>query len=543
MKSLIKQLKENDQDHEYYPTTPEIIGFIYQDMINEQCFGERSILDIGAGNGNFFKVLESLQPPAKDEYDRNRFFLKKYAIEKSPILIENMPPDIFVIGTDFQQQTLIDKEVDIIFCNPPYSEYESWMRKIISESNSKSIYMVIPERWKNSGEILSLIEKRGMEYTIIGNTDFLDSEYRQARAKVDVIRINGKDHYYSGRSYRSNQTDPFNLWFDSFFKINAEQEKEYSYKAETEKKEEIRSNLVKGQNLIERLEELYREDFEKLLRNYRILETLDKELFKELEINLDGLKAGLKMKIKGLKNLYWQELFNNLKTIADRLTHESRKKLLDKLLQHTSIDFTSANAYAVVIWAIKNANIYMDDQLKQVYLWMTRPENVVNYKSNERMISDDWRYSREHTHYSLDYRLVLHGYNNFSSNTFGRYDYPNGLNKQTHERINDLITIAANLGFTIDQNSFAFEWSPRKEIKFTSGGKLFMSIRAYKNGNIHIKADQKFMKKLNIEAARLNGWVKSPEDASSEMDIPLHEVKELYGGNFQITGKGVLLIA
>ena len=232
-----------------------------------------------------------------------------------------------------------------------------------------------------------------------------------------------------------------------------------------------------------------------------------------------------------------------MKSITDKLTFDSREKMLKKLMEHTSVDFTSSNAYAIVIWAIKNANIYLDDQLKEVYLWMTKKENVINYKSNERMLSDDWRYCQEHTHYSLDYRLVLYGWNNFSSDSFSRYQYPNNLYHQTHSRINDIITIAKNLGFTVDQNSFDFEWDPGKEVKFTSGDKRFMSVRAYKNGNIHIKADQKFMKKLNIEAARLNGWVKSPEEASREMDIPIHEVKEMYGGNLQLAGTGVLLIA
>jgi predicted RNA methylase len=531
VRELIQKVKESEFDYEFYPTTSEIIKIINSDIHKQYSKFEISILDIGAGNGNFFKILESLNQEKSD----CKFI--KYAIEKSPILIENMNPDIFIVGTEFHEQTLIDKKTDIIFCNPPYSEYESWTEKIIAEGNCDIIYMVIPERWKSNKKIKEIISKRGFSYKVIGNTDFIDSEYRQARAKVDIIRFKCKVDRVGDHSYNCTIKDPFDLWFDNFFKIKA-QPKEDDYlskrQKEEEKKENIKKHLIKGQNLIERLEDLYRKDFENLLNNYRKIEELDYEIFKELGIDLNNLKEGLKLKISGLKNLYWHELFDNMETITSRLTKKSREKLLKKLTDHTTIDFTSGNAYAIVLWAIKNANIYLDEQLKEVYLWMTRTENIQNYKSNQRMIKDDWRYCQEHTHYTLDYRLVLHGYNNFNSGSWGNYNYPNGLNSQTHDSINDMITIGKNLGFDINENSFDFEWEPGKSVDFTCQKGLFMSVRAYKNGNIHVKANQEFMKKLNIEAGRLNGWVKSPEEAAEEMNIPITEIKELFGSNLQL---------
>src|SRR5208282_1347389 len=153
--------------------------------------------------------------------------------------------------------------------------------------------------------------------------------------------------------------------------------------------------LVQGQNLIERLEELYHDDFGELLETYRALEKLDPKLFKELGVDLAQVKGGLKAKVAGLKNLYWQELFGNLETITARLTSASREKLLRKLTEHTSIDFTAANAYAVVVWAIKNANAYFDNQLLELYLALADRENIRNYKSNHRLIEDGWRYQRK----------------------------------------------------------------------------------------------------------------------------------------------------
>ena len=59
MNKLVQQLKENEQDFEWYSTTSEIIKVIQKD-IKENFDDHYSILDIGAGDGNFFKILESL---------------------------------------------------------------------------------------------------------------------------------------------------------------------------------------------------------------------------------------------------------------------------------------------------------------------------------------------------------------------------------------------------------------------------------------------------------------------------------------------------
>lgn len=45
---------------------------------------------------------------------------------------------------------------------------------------------------------------------------------------------------------------------------------------------------------------------------------------------------------------------------------------------------------------------------------------------------------------------------------------------------------------------------------------------------------------LNIDF--LNGWIKTPQEASEEMDIPINEVLENYGSNFKIAQENILLI-
>jgi len=533
--ALVCQLKQNDQDFEWYPTTKEILKKVAFDikMIGDDHF---SLLDIGAGNGQTFTFIHDFINKI-DKEGRNSHSIKKYAIEKSKILIDNMPDDVFIVGSDFTHQTLIDKKVDVIFCNPPYKEYIFWMEKIIKEANSKYIYLIVPERWKEVPSITKIIKERTEKedgFKILGQFDFNDSEFRQARAKVEILKIELASEGYS----RNLKTDPFDIWFDENFKIQADKSKyESEFEINRTKKEDLK-NLVQGQNLMERLEELYLKDMNNLFRTYKSLEGLDSQLLKELEVNLESVKEALKMKIEGLKNLYWHELFDNLDSLTDRLTSGSRKNLLETLNKHTHIDYSSNNAYAVVLWAIKNANKYLNSQLVEIYKKLSEPDAVRNYKSNKNIIKDTWRYCRgEVTHYTLDYRIVTRQYRCFDNSGYSSYDHPKGLSKSVHDFINDICVIGKNLAFSVNESSYSFEWSPGQEKTFhcvyTGKHEVFMKARAYKNGNVHLKLNQEFMKAFNIEASRINGWVKCPDDLEKETDLSTKDIDRHYGHNKQ----------
>jgi len=516
--ATVKKLKDNDQDFEWYPTTNEIIENVKKYLGKDH---NGSVLDTGAGDG---KVLAALTSGTK------------YAIEKSKILIDMLDKDIFVIGTDFLQQTLIDKEVDVIFCNPPYSQYELWMNKIISEANAKRIFLVVPERWENSDEIKATIKKRDAHVHTIGNFDFCNAE-RQARCKVAVIDVSLADTSYSYDSHHL-RTDPFKVWFDNNFKINADKTECKFEKAET-KKQRL-TELVDRKNLVDQLAKHYNIDMEKLMGTYKSLENLDSDILNELGVSLEGVIEGLALKIKGLKNLYWGELFSNLDVITNRLTSKSREKLLRTLTKNTSVDFTVENAYSVIIWAIKNANEYLDDQLKEIYMTLSDQKNVKFYKSNHRIIEDGWRYHKsDMTHYRLDYRIVHDFYN-----CFPEYDFEkrNGLAITALDLIGDIFTIASNLGFDVDERPDSYHWEPGEKHEFKCNGKLFCDIKAFKNGNIHFRFCQNFMKSLNIEAARLNGWIKNPKEAVTEFDVTEKEASAFFSTNFQITCNSIKLL-
>ena len=535
MRQLVEKLKENNDDFEFYPTTSEILTYIKKDIEASQSRWENkyNILDIGCGNGNALKTLESM-------FDKKTTF-KKYGIEKSKTLIDNMDKDIILIGCDFHMNTLIDKEMSIIFCNPPYSEYEAWTTKIINEANAEEVYLVIPERWKENKIILQALKRRcSWSYddikdrynpvSVVGSFDFLDSEYRKARAKVDVVKIS-----------LSRREGPFNIWFENEFNIKFNEEEKLQ-----ESEEKNKNSLVDGKNLIERLCSLYNNEMIELKNNYKAFESIPAKLLNELGVKKETLIDGLKQKIKGLKNKYWKELFDNLDKVTDRLTTKYRERILSTLTQHTAIDINEENMYSVVIWVIKNSNQYQDDQIVDTYKSMTEPEFINVYKSNIHWTKDTWRYNlrQNATHYMLDYRIVFELGRVLYGGSYHDWQDYTGLNKTGYEYILDIFTIANTLGMDIESEQITKEqWEPSKQKTFyLKNGEIFAQFRAYKNGNLHAKFNQYFIKKLNIEAGKLNGWIKSPDEAAEELGYTMEDVVKYYDSHIKIELKNFKLL-
>jgi len=547
MNALVAELKELDQDFEWYPTTQAMINIVKKDMIkyfNNSDYNHETkkadvtpswvdVLDCGAGDGRICTQLANGG--------------KKYAIEKSKKLIETMPDDVFIVGTDFFQSTLIDKEVDVIFCNPPYSEYIQWAQKIILEANSKMVYLILPQRWSGSNVIKKAIKSRKATYTKIGSDNFLDAE-RSARATVDIISVRMFDN--SGYHHQTKRTDPFDIWFETHFKLEADKEEVSDYaKNETQAKtlkEKIAKQLTINKGIVPIMVELYNQEMDHLQNMFLSICKMDADILKELNVNLNGLREALKQRITGLKNKYWKELFNNYEKITKRLTHDSRKTMLAKLSANTSIDFTESNIYAVSVWVIKNANKYYDSQLIEVFERMINDANVILYKSNKRVwTNQDWRYNRVPeglSHFSLELRIVLHNTGGVENSArWCSYDYPNNLRESAHNFLDDLSTIANNLGFELpswENSKQQGEWESNKSHDFfinRGQKKMLMSVKAFKNGNMHIKFNQDFIRTLNVEFGRLKGWLTNHIQASEELNIPVKQTEQFFKANYRLT--------
>jgi hypothetical protein len=511
-RQLVTELKAAAQDFEWYPTTNEILNIIASDWKQEESYRSRGhnrkgILDIGAGNGKallFFKEhcgIETL-----------------LAIERSPILLETLPEEIKIAGTQFFEQSLITKNVSIIFCNPPYSEYEAWAEKIILESNAFINYLVIPRRWENSEKIQSALKVRNYKIEILGEYDFEASEDRQARAHIHILKI----------QETSKTEDPFHLQFQEIFK-----DLEYKFDSlHTDTEKDTRSktfqSLVLGETYPETLVNLYREELRSIQNSYQVLSTLDPRVLFECKIDLKMIQKLLQNRLSDLKNTYWQELFNRITTITNRLCTKPRKNLLGLLGEQTHIDFTVTNIQAILTWIIKHANQYLDGQLEEVFLHLSNQESIQNYKSNHILFNQGrFRYDRDHTHshYKLDYRIVVEHWGGIQT---GSYSWERGISEYTADHIRDILTIAYNLGFqtnTQPENlSKKEDWTSGKEELFYATDKnkkeiVLLRAKGFKKGTLHFQFHQSFMLALNVEMGRIKRWIHTPTEADKEMEV------------------------
>lgn len=557
-RALIAQLAEADQDHEFYPTTNEIIAALVRDFSRVKNsysrYGDRwhTVLDIGAGNG---KVLMALKEKAE--------MTTLQAIEKSSILCRQLPNEILVVGTEFMEQSLLSKNVDMIFCNPPYTQFEEWTKKIIREANAHIVYFVIPQRWEKSILIADALKFRNVEIKKVGDFDFEDAEDRKARAKVHLLRIEfGSEAKEEGFAcfFKEQFADVIKKFEDEEKANEAEKKKRAQNEADgaTDHTKGGRHrpyhDLVVGESYPAALVSLYRGEIENIQKNYHLIGQLDVHLLREFEISPDKILSLLKTRLDGLKNEYWTELFDHLSAVTDRLTSASRRTILSTLHKHMGVDFTESNILEVIIWLIKNANQYIDSQLLVTYEKMVDKANVFLYKSNKRVWVDDrWRYSEEkpkNTHFALDYRIVSHRLGGIRRP--GHYD--SGLTDGGAEFFGDLLTIARNLGFNCTTNHPDLERHNRKNwesgkpksfscINVKNGKKMpeiLFEARAFLNGNCHLRMNQDFMLALNVEHGRLQGWLKTGEQAAEELKD--EKAAEYFKSNLQLGSSNPALL-
>lgn len=525
---LVNEIKLDGSDYEFYPSTDAIVN-----CVKERLKGNETVLDVGAGSGT---VLTRLGTSGQ-----------WFAIEKSKPLITAMSKDILIVGTNLYEQSLIDISVNVIFCNPPYSQFIDFSRKIIMEANASKVYLVIPTRWVNSVEIADALKERKAVAKTLLTTDFLSAD-RKARAVVDVLEIDLTDKKLRGYGCQDQlSVDPFELWFKQHFPLNKSVEDEKSQMFSTAS---IKNQLVAGSDIIQTLEQLYNREFDNLLTAYKSLCNIDSALLKELNVDRGVLTGGLKQKIQSLKDKFWKILFDNISSINTRLTTASRNELHRTLTKQSHIDFTRLNCYAILEWVIKSANLYFDDQLLDVFDKMIEKANVVNYKSNAKVFdNEDWRYrSRPNrlSHFSLEYRVVLERIGGIDTSWSYR---ENKITERASNFLNDLCTVGYNLGFDTTDTPCAtsFHWTSGKKVDFiyfdhkSNSTKVLFTAKAYKNGNLHIYFNSLFMCKLNVENGRLRGWIKSKEEAAVELDLDINNIDVYFNSNLQIESGTCLL--
>lgn len=514
--ATLSALKSAGEDFEWYPTTDEILKVVAKSIRKIDCDhyhrGARKILDIGAGDGRSLVRLQEMLHNEKDDWRSIRLDL--FAIEKSTVHLANMPKSIVVIGTEFFEQTLVDKEMGFVFCNPPYSEYEEWTCRVLKECDASYVYLVIPRRWRENDRISALVKRLKLKPKSLGEFDFEKAD-RQARAKVEIVLFKMEREEHAAFDAAIEEMLPE---LDKF-------ESEVSDKHDDS---EWRTRLAPGGSLIDSLVLAYDGELAELYETYRGVVKINPAILKELGVSKGNILAGMREKIKGLKNKYWERLFENLTDITKRFATKQRRAFLDSLNDKTVIDFTYGNVRAMLIWICKWSSDYCDEQVIELFRTMAEHANVQNYKSNEKVFKQDrWRYrTEEHeTHCKIDYRVVLARVGGIAGSGYRDWDSHGGLKNSAHEFLSDLITVANNLGFACNDSSRHHHWESNQKVElWMADGEILLDARAFKNGNLHLRVNKRLMLAINIQVGKLLGWLHSAEQAVRELEPDAEDV-------------------
>ena len=535
--ALIKELKEQGQDFEFYPTTDAMIECLANrlkrfDSEEKRCpnYSIQKVLDIGAGDGRVLKKLLNAEIGGKS-----------FMIEKATTHIENYDFG-FVVGRDFNETSIIEKEMDLVFSNPPYSEFEKWACRIIKEANAKFIALILPQRWKESKLIkLALSSRQSIqkEPEILQSFDFENAE-RKARAKVDLILIRTtKGEYKAKDIFAEFLENEFGLDFDEVLQSSYDK-----YEKEKQERQNLQNEVrdIAKSNLIDYLVDKYNAELREFVEGLKSLKNISPKLLACLDIDKNKLIEGIKEQLKNLKGLYWRALFDEFKMVNSKIISSYREYLSFQVATEAQVEFTKANIHSVVIWLIKNANKYIEKSYLVFFDRMAREGNAKHYKSNERFVNDEWRYNKDKSEkepHKLDYRIVL---------TYATNNY---------EIVDMIQVIANNLGYTNNLRSAlinenfnektlscyltTFQQESKGVIK-TNNGEILLEYKAYKNKNVHIKFNKDFMGELNLAVGKLRQWLRSKDEARAKFkDLKEKSFKKVFDKSLLLTANNMPL--
>lgn len=548
MKSETKQtlfaLQEADQDLEWFPTTPEILQAINNDLLEisceqyrqggynnsnqnmRRCYCSRenfrveeffidSFLDIGCGDGRVFDFIKG--------NSRVRTIIKhRLGIEKADVQADNLIRNgVGLIGRDLFETVLLGKSFNVVFCNPPYSQFKLWIEKILKEARSEVFYFVIPERWQNDVNLKCLMEEKG-ELENLGSFDFLGAD-RAARAKVDLIKV-------SPYKLKCKEKDPFDSWIEENigkFEVSEEHIKEA--------KQKEADRMAMQQNRADKavvLCENYREDLNQLMQLFKSLASVNFRLLRQLGLDKAKILEIVKSDIQALKRRYWHQAFDALQPISSRLTNKTREKLLDSIKWFADLDFNEGNIKTIIVWVIENYNKYVKEQVLQAFEDFTGFDCVRAYKSNDKWFNGGWYYNNKDMpeKYAIEYRVVCRC-------PLSRYQHDLHKNK-----ISDLAVIAENLGFK-NLGVTEFVQDGKKRYCKNDAGEVIFEYKLFQNGNAHVKMNQKFCKAFNLEVGKLKNWLHEPEDVAREFDVSMEEAAQMWNkGSLQLISKSSPLL-
>lgn len=583
MYNLIQTLKDNNQDFEFYPTTNEILVKIantLKDSLskdhNYRQTNDFTILDVCAGNGN---ALSALKQHLEEEKEIG--FINLQGIEKSPILYGTWDESIKLVGTDFFQENLYNKTADILFCNPPFSQTETWFKRLLDNCSSriKHIFFVCPSKQGLSDKYRDMFDdfrfnkdkhnKHGIQMTVLQNEHSESFSFktadRSARVETVVLHIDLSKYAHLRYVERTDEDALFKQYFPEL-QNKLEHTEDYSYRQQEREDRDAAINALMleqtgEQDLVRILVDAFNKERNEFLDAYNKLNDVPILLLNKLNIDLSKAKKLLFKTLKELDSTYWGKLLQLYEPLKQKLTSQSINLLMNYVSER-NISFTYDNCLAVTLLAIQKTNDMIVGQLLDKYKHWAEVGNYKSYKSNQRLFNEgyfkdcvepeDLNVQGVHSagpkwgntplekimpfgigeRKKLEYRIVdchlsfkngCYSWNNFDINSSGM------------RAVNDIIVIARNLGYAVTNFEQVCDYGDRISVFATDrNGKeiVLFDFKVFKNGNAHFFLNKGLMIDIMLVVGKHLGWIHNKEQAVDDLGITSEEydnaVKDLH---------------
>lgn len=545
--SIINTLKANGQDYEFYPTpkslAPLIAGEIesanpWLDNVNYSDIPRTTVLDVCAGDGSFILALHDELMNTKRARQ-----VTLQGIELSPILRDKWQGKIVPVGSNFYGIKV--PTAPVVFCNPPFSKYVGFTKKVLKDSTFNIAIFILPRGWRSNQELQSFLRSNDHRHTVIKTFDFKEHCERAIRSQTicDVLVFHGK---YSGDFERTRK--------EALKKQVAE-----IFDAEAEKGV-MQTDLPTNFSLPD-ISKMYEKEKESRFELFKMLSSNNYAYTKSItgvddKYARENLLDMFSDAYVALQRKYWGMVIKKLSVMGGLLTYENEQSLITDFAK--SIDFNIETISLFLEWLTSNFQTVMDDQFIMGYKSLMNPANSVRYKNNQSLFKDgNWTTNEKGKYKSfLKKKVILEISNHYDAFGFTLISY-----EAKQQLTSLLINLSAVFGYWIaptlyDSPNFKcnicdlkqhikpsetsplnddaklkiakalqdFEDEPRPYGKsipiygITKEGNadLLMYLIIYKKGTLHVKLSKDFALKLNVKYGTINGWITNPDDAKSE---------------------------
>lgn len=422
--------------------------------------------------------------------------------------------NILTLATNPKTTSLVDKEVDLIFCNPPMDKYEEYCKRIFEESLAGYALLVLPIEWKSNAEIKAYAKANRFEIEVIGAVGYIKDNQR---AKAELVLFY---RFSSEAILKKKLGKDYDL--EVLFQELECYRSSLIHELEDEKKEEI-ANETQGmdqESFFEYLLKRYKKEHQDFFKNFKSLSHLSSHFLSAIKVEGEDIVEATKRFERKHKKFYWSECLSRMPTFNLLLTQKQQGELLGEFA-HRGVDFSRENIPSVLAFSLKYCKERERENFCNFWERLANEDNLADFSN---LISNP----KPYTHYPNE-KLFYKGRlkEKVICTYAGRYDdyYPN------HLRDVGIAYLIEILLQSMGYQDLSYRYSDKSVITpqdrvnlplgisfLFAGEKQVVKFTAYKNRKLHIHFNQTTIALINLRVFIYLGWITNIKEAKESFD-------------------------